>query len=147
MSLSAKVGGVWKDGATLSAKVSGAWKTVSSGWLKVGGVWKQFYAGLAAAVTGDLTNSSPILFPPSPESVSVVASLDITGTAPYTYLWSYTGFPSTVSSTSGSTFTLTLTDGDPVEASGTVECQVSDSYGNVVTTAAAAWSLSLYTLD
>jgi len=147
MSLSAKVGSVWKDGATLHAKVSGAWKTVSSGWLKVGGVWKQFYTALSAVVSGTLTVVEAIPSPPTAHTISAIAGLTLTGTAPYTYSWSYTGSPSSVSSATASTFTISLSAGFNLSRTGTVWCEVSDSYGNTVTTEAVPWSLTLYTLE
>lgn len=145
MSLSVKVSGVWKDGSTLHAKVSGVWKSVSSGWLKVGGVWKQFYAGLSAIVTGPLSDHAIVIFPGTPVVAELTKALTITGTGPYTYLWQYTGVPSTTSSATIEDFTMQLVSSVDEFASGTVWCDVTDTFGNTVSSDVSTWALSVAT--
>jgi len=147
MSLSTKVGGLWKDVSTVHVKVGGVWKPVADGWTKVSGVWKLVYSALQARLNLLAYSASNfILFPGGPAvTAKFTASLIIEGTGPFTYQWYYTGVPSTVTSPTAATFTIRLIDNEAAEASGTVWCEVTDSYGNTVTADAAPWSLALTT--
>jgi hypothetical protein len=49
---STKIGGVWKDVASIQTKVSGAWKQVTAGYVKISGAWKAlFNSGLSFTET------------------------------------------------------------------------------------------------
>lgn len=147
MPLNTKVSGVWKDVTSVHVKVAGSWKAVQDAWVKVSGTWRQVYSALAASVTGSLFGDAFITSPPSPSNVSVTASLAITGTAPFTYDWDWTGTPSYTSGPTGSSFTLGLSSGSNLSASGDVWCTVTDANGNSITTEARPWSLSLSILE
>lgn len=146
MSLNVKVAGAWKDVSTAHVKVGGVWRAVADGWVKVAGVWKQVYSSLAAFITNTpLTGSNVVLFPPTPATASVTAILEITGTGPFTYSWHLTGTHSFTSSPTGASFTISLQQGSDIATSGAVWCDVTDAYGQTVTTDAEPWSLSLTT--
>ena len=44
MTAHSKVGGSWKDIASIHARVGGTWKDVAEGYARVSGVWEQFYS-------------------------------------------------------------------------------------------------------
>jgi hypothetical protein len=46
MSAHTKIGGAWRDVATIHCRVGGTWKEITEGHTKIGGTWKQFYANL-----------------------------------------------------------------------------------------------------
>lgn len=146
MPLNTKVSGVWKDITSVHVNVADSWKTVIAAWTKVSGVWQQVYAALTATVTGVLVKSGLIASPPDPSDLNVTASLAITGTGPFTYLWQWTGVPSYTSSITGANFTLGISSGSDFSASGDVWCTVTDANGNSITTEARPWSLILSTL-
>lgn len=139
MPLSTKVSGTWKDISAVHVKVAGVWKPVQDMWTKVSGVWEQVYSSLSAAITGTLTQSIPT----APGTVDATAFVSITGTGPFTYNWSYTGTPTSVSSNTGSGFTLSLTSAFPINRTGTVTCEVTDTYGNITTAGPEPWSLTV----
>jgi len=47
MTAHTKIGGAWKDVATIHAKVGGTWKEITEGHTKISGAWKQFYTSQA----------------------------------------------------------------------------------------------------
>lgn len=139
MPLNAKVSGVWKDITSVHVNVGNVWKTVLSAWVKVSGVWEQVYANLSAAITGDLENNNDSV----PGSVSISLGLSVEGAGPFSYLWSYTGSPTSVGTVTNPVFSITFTSASADSRSGTVQCAVTDAYGNTVITPPQLWSLTL----
>jgi len=61
MTISSRVGGVWKTVSAMHVRVGGVWKTVSAGHVRVGGVWKNFFPGTLSPSTTfqvDITSST-----------------------------------------------------------------------------------------
>lgn len=145
MSLSTKVGGVWKDVSNVHTKVSGSWKQVSEVWTKVSGVWKLVWQYFSAALDDtSYFGSNGVISPGVPVSALAPVQCIVTGgQAPYTYLWTLTGgYDNLFNSTTANPTIRILSSTDRTE-SGTIYCTVTDALSNVTNTPTATWELEI----